>query len=303
MADTHRRLALAMAQALGNADSSTLRATAHHLLDALASDSLLDHDVDVTVTRAQLPGGLRELDRSGGSTRCSAEAATTLAGRAEELAIATVRETGLGNVPDKTLKIRFASLGVYDSLAGHIAQGPLSVDADRQVIEFASPVGVVFAVAPVTNPVATAIFKMLIALKGRNALILSFHHHAAGVGQLTCGIVRDVLKAHGAPADLVQWVPRPRPENHAAVHGIMPAYRSCSRPAVGRWWTRAYSSQDARHRRRSRQRAGVDLRGRRPRRRRPRGRGEQSIRQRRDLRRGAQPGGRWPRGRSLRRRR
>ena len=111
-------------------------------------------------------------------------------------------------MPDKTLKIRFASLGVYDSLAGHIAQGPLSVDTDRQVIEFASPVGVVFAVAPVTNPVATAIFKMLIALKGRNALILSFHHHAAGVGQLTCGIVREVLKAHGAPADLVQWVPR-----------------------------------------------------------------------------------------------
>ena len=61
-------------------------------------------------------------------------------------------------------------------------QGPLSVDADRQVTEIASPVGVVFGVVPVTNPVATAIFKMLIALKGRNALILSFHHHAARRG-------------------------------------------------------------------------------------------------------------------------
>jgi len=209
IADTHPRLALAMAQALGNADSSTLRASAQHLVEALASDSLIDHDVDVAVTRAQRAQAAFENWTDRRIDVLLAEAATTLAGRAEELAIAAVRETGLGNVPDKTIKIRFASLGVYDSLAGHIAQGPLSVDTDRQVIEYASPVGVVFAVAPVTNPVATAIFKMLIALKGRNALILSFHHHAAGVGQLTCGIVREVLKAHGAPADLVQWVPRP----------------------------------------------------------------------------------------------
>jgi acyl-CoA reductase-like NAD-dependent aldehyde dehydrogenase len=112
-------------------------------------------------------------------------------------------------VADKTLKIRFASLGIFRSLAGQIAQGVLSVDEERRVTEIASPVGVVFAIAPVTNPVATAIFKMLIAIKGRNATILSFHHQALGVGQLTCGIVRDALKAHGAPADLVQWVKRP----------------------------------------------------------------------------------------------
>ena len=301
MADTHPRLALAMAQALGNADSSTLRATAHHLVEALASDSLLDHDVDVAVTRAQRAQAAFENWTDRRIDALLAEAATTLAGRAEELAIAAVRETGLGNVPDKTLKIRFASLGVYDSLAGHIAQGPLSVDTDRQVIEFASPVGVVFAVAPVTNPVATAIFKMLIALKGRNALILSFHHHAAGVGQLTCGIVREVLKAHGAPADLVQWVPRPsrkitrRFMAHAGVslvlatggQSLVDAAYSSGTPAIGVGpgnapaWICADADLD---------------------RRRPRGRGQQGIRQRRDLRRGAQPGGRWPRGRRLRRR-
>ena len=75
--------------------------------------------------------------------------------------------------------------------------------------ELASPVGVVFAIAPVTNPVATAMFKTLIAVKSRNAVILSFHHQALGVGQQTVGIVRDVLQAHGAPADLVQCVERP----------------------------------------------------------------------------------------------
>ena len=174
-----------------------------------AADSQLDQDVDVVVHRAR---GAQAAFENWTDPRIDAllsDIATMLAGRAEELAIAAVSETGLGNVPDKTLKIRFASLGVYNSLAGQIGQGVLSVDAERRVTEIASPVGVVFAVAPVTNPVATAIFKMLIAIKGRNAIILSFHHQALGVGRLTCGLVRDALQAHGAPADLVQWVPRP----------------------------------------------------------------------------------------------
>ena len=174
-----------------------------------AADSQLDQDVDVVVHRAR---GAQAAFENWTDPRIDAllsDIATMLAGRAEELAIAAVSETGLGNVADKTLKIRFASLGVYNSLAGQIGQGVLSVDAERRVTEIASPVGVVFAVAPVTNPVATAIFKMLIAIKGRNAIILSFHHQALGVGRLTCGLVRDALQAHGAPADLVQWVPRP----------------------------------------------------------------------------------------------
>ena len=171
-----------------------------------AADSELDQDVDVVVHRAR---GAQAAFENWTDPRIDAllsDIATMLAGRAEELAIAAVSETGLGNVPDKTLKIRFASLGVYNSLAGQIGQGVLSVDAERRVTEIASPVGVVFAVAPVTNPVATAIFKMLIAIKGRNAIILSFHHQALGVGRLTCGLVRDALQAHGAPADLVQAV-------------------------------------------------------------------------------------------------
>ena len=176
---------------------------------SLAPESPLDYDVDAVVTRAHTA---QKAFENWSDPRIDAmlfDIATMLAARAEELAIASVSETGLGNVADKAMKIRFASLGVYGSFAGQAAQGVLSVDAERRVTEIASPVGVVFAVAPVTNPVATAIFKMLIAIKGRNALILSFHHQALGVGRLTCGIVRDALKAHGAPADLVQWVVRP----------------------------------------------------------------------------------------------
>lgn len=209
LADTHPRIALAMADALDEADRPALRATAHRLVEALAADSQVDQDVNAVVTRARTAQKAFENWTDQRIDAMLFDIATMLAKRAEELAIASVSETGLGNVADKALKIRFASLGVYASLAGQIAQGVLSVDAERRVTEIASPVGVVFGVAPVTNPVATAIFKMLIAIKGRNALILSFHHQALGVGHLTCSIVRDALKAQGAPADLVQCVARP----------------------------------------------------------------------------------------------
>jgi acetaldehyde dehydrogenase / alcohol dehydrogenase len=125
---------------------------------------------------------------------------------AEELAIATVQETGLGNVRDKTAKNRFASMGIYRSLEGHIGQGTLAVDTRRKVMTLASPVGVVLGLVPATHPVATFIFKVLIALKGRNALILSPSRRAAGVSAQTGALVRQVLREQGAPPDLVQWV-------------------------------------------------------------------------------------------------
>src|SRR5580765_2217148 len=209
LADTHPTMALALVQALDGADTLALRGTAHHLLEALANDSRLDREVDAVVARA---ASAQEMFENWTDERIDGlllDLAKALAQSAKELAIATVRETGMGNVADKTRKNRFASLRIYASLAGKTAQGSLSFDADRQVTELASPVGVVFAVAPVTNPVATAMFKTLIAVKSRNAVILSFHHQALGGGRQTVGIVRDVLQAHGAPVDLVQCVERP----------------------------------------------------------------------------------------------
>jgi acetaldehyde dehydrogenase / alcohol dehydrogenase len=74
---------------------------------------------------------------------------------AEELAIAAVQETGLGNIADKTAKNRFASLDVYRSLVGQVGHGRLSSDKYRKVTAFASPVGVVFGLVPATNPTST----------------------------------------------------------------------------------------------------------------------------------------------------
>ncbi len=125
---------------------------------------------------------------------------------AEELAIAAVQETGMGNVRDKTAKNRFASLDIYRSLEGRVGQGCLAVDRRNKVMTLASPMGVVLGLVPATHPVATFIFKVLITLKGRNALILSPSRRAAGVSHQMGELVQQVLREQGAPPDLVQWV-------------------------------------------------------------------------------------------------
>ncbi len=132
--------------------------------------------------------------------------AITISDHAEELATGAVAETRLGNAVDKALKIEFASLGVYGALAGRPGAGLLEEDSRRKITEIASPVGVVFALLPITSPVATLVNKVLICLKGRNALIASSHRGARGVTQRTAEIVTRVLDRHGAPAHLVQVV-------------------------------------------------------------------------------------------------
>ena len=89
----------------------------------------------------------------------------------------------MGNIRDKTLKNSIASVGVYEQLAGQVAQGPIGFDGDRRVAEIASPVGVIVGLVPATHPVATFVFKSLIAIKGRNAIILSPSRRAREVSQ------------------------------------------------------------------------------------------------------------------------
>src|SRR5262249_28270153 len=132
--------------------------------------------------------------------------AKAVADHAEALAAEAVAETGMGNVRDKTVKNRIASLGICKQLAGRIGHGVISFDRERRLAEIASPVGIVFGILPATHPVATFIFKTLIALKGRNALILSPSRRAPGVSHQVGALIQQVLRAHGAPAELVQWL-------------------------------------------------------------------------------------------------
>jgi acyl-CoA reductase-like NAD-dependent aldehyde dehydrogenase len=130
--------------------------------------------------------------------------AESVALAADELARYATDETGMGNARDKSIKIYFASRTVQQDLKGRPAAGILPPGRSSDIVEIASPVGVVLGLIPVTNPVATLAFKTLISLKGRNALIVSCHHRAQNVGHYATKLIRAALRAHGAPADLVQ---------------------------------------------------------------------------------------------------
>ena len=83
--------------------------------------------------------------------------ATEIAGHADELATATVAETGIGCVPDKANKNRFASLNVAQSLVGKPGVGVVGSDERKALTEIADPMGVVLGLIPMTNPVATLV--------------------------------------------------------------------------------------------------------------------------------------------------
>ena len=95
--------------------------------------------------------------------------AAQIAGHADELAAATVAETGIGCVPDKAEKNRFASLDVAQSLVGKPGVGVVGRREREALTEIAEPMGVVLGLIPVTNPVATLVFKALICIKARRA--------------------------------------------------------------------------------------------------------------------------------------
>ncbi|MBV9279847.1 MAG: aldehyde dehydrogenase family protein [Chloroflexi bacterium] len=98
------------------------------------------------------------------------------------------------------------SIGAYTQMAGKPGNGPVTVDEQRHLTQLASPVGVVFALGPVTNPVSTFIFKSLICVKSRNALIYSPNRRAQKVASRVEDLIKGALREHGAPLDLVQCV-------------------------------------------------------------------------------------------------
>lgn len=134
------------------------------------------------------------------------EIAEAIAGRAEEFAKETVEETAMGVVAHKTIKISFAALEVYKVMTGKHTRGLAEIDPDLNIQEISSPMGIIFGLIPVTNPVATIVFKVLIALKSRNSIILSCHRNAMGVCNTAGEIIHGILIKHAAPVNLLQWI-------------------------------------------------------------------------------------------------
>ncbi len=120
-----------------------------------------------------------------------------------------VADTGLGNVADKMIKNRRKTMGLLRDLRGAPSVGVIRRIPEKGLIEIARPVGVVAAVTPSTNPVATPVNKAINALKGRNAVILSPSPKGQPVCARLSGLMREALARVGAPVDLVQVLPAP----------------------------------------------------------------------------------------------
>ena len=125
------------------------------------------------------------------------------------LAEQAVADTGLGRVEDKITKNHRKTLGLLRDLKGARSVGVVAEYPDKGLIEIARPVGVVGAVVPSTNPVATPYNKTLNALKGGNAVILAPSPKGQAVAEEVVKLMRGALARVGAPEDLVQKLPAP----------------------------------------------------------------------------------------------
>jgi sulfoacetaldehyde dehydrogenase len=129
--------------------------------------------------------------------------------RAEALAKLAVDEGGFGNHEDKVVKINKRVLGVLADMATVRTVGVVEVDDSRGLVKIAKPVGVVAALIPTTGPDATPPVKALLALKGRNAIVVAPHPRTTDTTAAVVEYMQEACVQVGAPADLVQMLPRP----------------------------------------------------------------------------------------------
>jgi acetaldehyde dehydrogenase (acetylating) len=128
---------------------------------------------------------------------------------AERLAVMAVEETGFGNVADKTVKNLFAANDVYNAIKDMKTVGVIRRDEQNRVWEVAHPVGVVAGIVPSTNPTSTAIFKSLIAVKARNAIVFSPHPSAAKCTAEAARVMQEAAERAGAPKGLISCIKQP----------------------------------------------------------------------------------------------
>ena len=163
------------------------------------------------------------------------------------LAKMAVAESGMGIVEDKVIKNHFASEYIYNAYKDEKTCGVLEEDDTFGTITIAEPIGIICGIVPTTNPTSTAIFKSLISLKTRNAIIFSPHPRAKDATNKAADIVLQAAIAAGAPKDLIGWIDQPSVElSNALMHhpdinlilatggpGMVKAAYSSGKPAIG----------------------------------------------------------------------
>ena len=161
------------------------------------------------------------------------------------LAKMAVEETGMGIVEDKVIKNHCASEYIYNAYRDTKTCGVIEEDSAYGTKKIAEPIGVVAAVIPTTNPTSTAIFKSLICLKTRNAIIISPHPRAKKSTIAAAKVVLDAAVKAGAPKGIIGWIDIPSLELTDALMkeadiilatggpGMVKAAYSSGKPALG----------------------------------------------------------------------
>ena len=125
------------------------------------------------------------------------------------LAKLAVEETGMGVMEDKVIKNHFASEYIYNAYKDTKTVGVVEEDKAAGLKKIAEPIGIVAAVIPTTNPTSTAIFKTLVCLKTRNAIIISPHPRAKACTIAAAKVVLDAAVKAGAPGGIISWIDVP----------------------------------------------------------------------------------------------
>ncbi|MBR2529371.1 MAG: bifunctional acetaldehyde-CoA/alcohol dehydrogenase [Blautia sp.] len=161
------------------------------------------------------------------------------------LAKMAVAETGMGVAEDKIIKNHYAAEYIYNKYRYTKTCGVLEEDPAFGIKTIAAPIGLIAAVIPTTNPTSTAIFKTLLCLKTRNAIIISPHPRAKGCTIEAARIVYEAAVAAGAPEDIIGWIDEPSLEMTNLVMkesdcilatggpGMVRAAYSSGKPALG----------------------------------------------------------------------
>lgn len=161
------------------------------------------------------------------------------------LAKMAVEETGMGVVEDKVIKNNYAAEYIYNAYKDTKTCGVIERDEAFGTVKIAEPIGIIAAVIPTTNPTSTAIFKTLIALKTRNAIIISPHPRAKKCTIEAAKIVLEAAVEAGAPKGIIGWIDVPSLELTNEVMresdiilatggpGMVKAAYSSGKPALG----------------------------------------------------------------------
>jgi acetaldehyde dehydrogenase/alcohol dehydrogenase len=167
--------------------------------------------------------------------------------QAAHLARLAFEETRLGVLEDKAIKNMVATEFVYNYVRDKRTVGILREFPERGLIEVAEPIGIVFSIAPITNPTATILFKCIMAIKTRNAFIFSPHPRAWNCSRAATGIMYEAALKHGAPAGVFTCVESPTLADNAYLmhhkdvslidatggRGVVRAAYSSGKPALG----------------------------------------------------------------------